>query len=78
MDVSHLEEMSGGPTLTVACLASSQKIAFMEMSQRFHLDQLPKVLRTAMEGCKQVQTILDKAVREHLTHVGSAGDWGGK
>lgn len=76
MDVSHLEEVSGGPTLTVACLPSSQKIAFMEMSQRFHLDHLPKVLRTAMEGCREVQNILDKAVREHLTHVGSAGDWG--
>lgn len=76
MDVSHLEEVSGGPTLTVACLPSSQKIAFMEMSQRFHLDQLPKVLQTAMDGCREVQNILDKAVREHLTQVGSAGDWG--
>lgn len=46
------------------------------MSQRFHLDQLPKVLKTAMEGCREVQNILDKAVREHLTQVGSAGDWG--
>lgn len=76
MDISNLEEVSGGPTLTIAALPSSQKIAFMEMSQRFHLDYLPKVLKMAQEGCKEVQYILDKAVREHLAHVGSAGDWG--
>lgn len=76
MDVSHLEEASGGPTLTVASLPSSERIVFMEMSQRFHLDHLPKVLKTALDGCREVQNILDKAVREHLAHVGSAGDWG--
>lgn len=75
MDISHLEEVSGGPTLTVASLPNSHRIAFMEMSQRFHLDHLPKVLKTALDGCKEVQIILDKAVREHLAHVGSAGDW---
>ncbi|XP_037047575.1 exosome complex component RRP41 [Bradysia coprophila] len=75
MDISHLEEVSGGPTLTVASLPNSQRIAFMEMSQRFHLDHLPKVLKMALDGCKEVQIILDKAVREHLAHVGSACDW---
>lgn len=75
-DVSHLEEVSGGPTLTVAALPLSGKIAFMEMSQRFHLDYLPSVLQKALDGCKEVQNILDKSVREHLTHLGSASDWG--
>lgn len=76
VDVSHLEEISGGPTLTVAVLPSTQKIAFMEMSQRFHLDQMAKVLNTAIQGCKDIQAILDKAVRCHVTEIGSAGDWG--
>lgn len=75
VDVSHLEEVSGGPTLTVASLPSSGKIAFMEMSQRFHLDRLPHVLQKALDGCKDIQNILDKAVREHLTNLGSASDW---
>lgn len=75
MDVSHLEEMSGGPTLTVAALPISGRIAFMEMSQRFHLDSLPKVLETATEGCKEILSILDRAVREHLNQVGRTGDW---
>lgn len=76
VDVSHLEEMSGGPTLTVATLPISGKIAFMEMSQRFHLDSLPKVLECATQGCKEIFEILDKAVRDHLVQVGSTGDWG--
>ena len=76
MDVSNLEEISGGPTLTLATLPDSKEIVFMEMSQRFHITHLPKVLKTAVEGCNKVKEILDKAVREHLAHVGSAGDWG--
>ena len=76
MDVSNLEEISGGSTLTVASLPSSGKIAFMEMSQRFHLDQFPKVLETAIAGCKEVKNILDRAVRDHVIQLGSAGDWG--
>lgn len=75
MDVSHLEEVSGGPTLTVAALPYAGKIAFMEMSQRFHLDHYPKVLAAALQGCKEIQKILDEAVREHVTKMGMAGDW---
>ncbi|KAL9703719.1 hypothetical protein quinque_007237 [Culex quinquefasciatus] len=59
MDVSNLEEMSGGPTLT-----------------RFHLDHLPNVLETALQGCREVQKIIDQAVRDHVTQLGQAGDWG--
>lgn len=66
----------GGPTLSVASLPTSNRIAFMEMSQRFHLDHLPKVMEQALAGCQEIQSILDKAVREHLTKVGSASDWG--
>lgn len=43
----------------------------MEMSQRFHLDHLEKVINTALEGCKNVQVILDEAVRRHLQQNGS-------
>ncbi|KAL0272791.1 UNVERIFIED_CONTAM: hypothetical protein PYX00_005633 [Menopon gallinae] len=66
VDISHLEESSGGPTLTIAALPLSGKIALMEMSQRFHIDHLNKVISTALDGCKKIQIILDNAVREHL------------
>lgn len=76
LDVSHIEEVSGGPTLCISALPTSEKVALLEMSQRFHLDHLPKVLKTAMDGCKEVQKIIDKAVREYLAVVGAASDWG--
>uniref|UniRef100_A0A1A9UV02 RNase_PH domain-containing protein n=1 Tax=Glossina austeni TaxID=7395 RepID=A0A1A9UV02_GLOAU len=75
MDVSHFEEVSGGPTLTVASLPLSNKIAFMEMSQRFHLEHLPKVLEHALNGCRKIKAVMEKAVRKHLMQMGSVGDW---
>lgn len=75
IDVSHFEEMCGGPTLTVAALPISNKIAFMEVSQRFHLDHLAKVLQEALSGCREIQGIMETAIRDHLTQMGSAGDW---
>lgn len=48
----------------------------MEMSQRFHLDYLPKVMEQALTGCRAILKIMDQAVRDHVTLVGSAGDWG--
>lgn len=76
LDVSHIEEVSGGPTLCISALPTSEKVALLEMSQRFHLDHLPKVLQTAMDGCKEIQKIIDKTVREYLAVVGAASDWG--
>lgn len=75
IDVSNLEEITGGPVLTVAALPNSEKIAFMEMSQRFHLEELPHVLRAVMNGCKEVKNIMDKAVHEHLKEIGAASEW---
>lgn len=37
-DISHVEEVSGGPKLTIAALPTAEKIAFMEMSERFHIE----------------------------------------
>lgn len=74
-DVSHLEEITGGPTLTVASLPVSNKIVFMEMTQRFHLDNLPKVMEQALAGCREIKEIMETAIREHLIQMGSVGDW---
>ncbi|EDW12301.1 hypothetical protein AWZ03_007921 [Drosophila navojoa] len=74
-DISHIEEVSGGPKLTIAALPTAEKIAFMEMSERFHIDQLETVIETAMAGCREIRDILESAVKEHLIHIGSAADW---
>ncbi len=72
MDVSQFEEICGGPSLTIAALpqsrsgeGSDQKIAFVEMSQKFFLNDLNKIFDCALEGCEKIQQILDLAIREH-------------
>lgn len=75
VDISHQEEVIGGPTLTVAALPMSGKIVLMEMSRRFHLDHLPKVLEKALQGCKDIKTILDEAVRRHVEEFGNSTGW---
>lgn len=72
VDISYPEEILGGPTLTLAALPTSGKIVLLEMSQRFHIDHLSKVLRTALKGCQDIRTILDEAVRNHVEEMLSA------
>eukprot|EP00099_Drosophila_melanogaster_P007763 NP_001260437.1 Ski6, isoform B [Drosophila melanogaster] len=74
-DISQFEEVSGGPKLTVAALPTAEKIAFLEMSERFHIDHLETVIETAMAGCREIRDILEAAVKEHLLHMGSASDF---
>jgi hypothetical protein len=50
----------------------------MEMSQRFHLDHLPKVVERALQGCRDIYQILDRAVRRHIEVSGAAVRWGNK
>jgi exosome complex component RRP41 len=50
----------------------------MEMSQRFHLDHLPKVVECALQGCRDIHQILDRAVRRHIEVSGAAVGWGNK
>ncbi len=75
VDINNLEAVSGGPELTVAMLPKSGEIVLLEMSQRFHVDHLNKVLDVALEGCKNVYNILDKEVRKHVAQSGSAMGW---
>lgn len=76
VDISNLEESLGGPTLTVAMLPRSQQIALMEMSQRFHLDYLEPVLKTAMKGCDYTFRVLDLAVESYLSEIGGPNNFG--
>ena len=75
VDISSLESTTGGPELTVAVLPKSGEIVLTEMSQRFHMDHLEKVMEVALEGCRDVFNILDKEVRRHVSVVGSSLGW---
>ena len=65
VDLSSLET-SGAPELTAALLPRSGRLPLLEMSQRFHVDKLPELLDVAETACRDVHTILDRAVRRHV------------
>ncbi|TRY63849.1 hypothetical protein TCAL_06861 [Tigriopus californicus] len=75
VDINNLESTTGGPELTVAVMAKSGEIVLLEMSQRFHVDHLEKVMDLAMEGCQNIYHILDKEVRAHVSKRGSLLGW---
>jgi exosome complex component RRP41 len=77
VDISSLESTQGGPELTVAALPKTGEIVLLEMSQRFHLDHLDKVMEVALNGCKDIANILDKVVRQHVTAATASLDLGG-
>ncbi|CAB3225964.1 unnamed protein product [Arctia plantaginis] len=66
VDVGHVEEAAGGVVLTVASLPSTGSIGLLEMSHRLHMDYFDVVMSRAMQGCRDIEVILDRAVREHL------------
>ncbi|KAI8423680.1 hypothetical protein MSG28_012716 [Choristoneura fumiferana] len=79
VDVGHVEEAAGGVCLTVAAMPTIGSIALLEMSHRLHMDYFDLVFSRAMQGCKDIQAILDAAVREHLAEgeqqeVGAGGE----
>lgn len=76
VDVSNLESSSGGPELTVAALPKTGEIVLLEMSQRFHVDHLEKVMDAALKGCTDIYNILDKVVRKHVEKSSSSLDLG--
>ncbi|XP_076454684.1 exosome complex component RRP41-like [Babylonia areolata] len=65
-DMNHLEESSGCPELTVATLAKSRNIVFLEMNSRLHEDHLSAVMERAVAGCADVYHVLDTAVRDYV------------
>ncbi len=75
LDISSLESTSGRPELTVAVLPKSGEVVLVEMSNRFHLDHLDRVMNVALEGCQKIYQILDKEVRAHLAAAGRDREW---
>ena len=71
LDISYVEESSGGAELIVATLPKSEQIVFLEMNSRLHEDNLSSVLDIAVKGCKDIHDVLNQAVRDHVGEVAS-------
>nr|XP_040149423.1 exosome complex component RRP41 isoform X1 [Ictidomys tridecemlineatus] len=65
-DLSHVEEAAGGPQLALALLPASGQIALLEMDARLHEDHLEQVLEAAAQAARDVHTLLDHVVRQHV------------
>lgn len=65
-DLSHVEEAAGGPQLALALLPASGQIALLEMDARLHEDHLERVLEAAAQAARDVHTLLDHVVRQHV------------
>ena len=59
----------------MAVLPKSGEIVLVEMSQRFHMDHLDKVMSVALEGCQKIYQILDKEVRNHVATASADLGW---
>ena len=56
----------------------SGQIVLLEMSHRFHMDHLEKVMDVALGGCRDIHALLDRAVRQHVANTGAQLGWQGK
>ncbi|KAB5578786.1 3' exoribonuclease family, domain 1-domain-containing protein [Coniochaeta sp. 2T2.1] len=63
LDLNHQEEQEL-PSLTVATLGASDRIAVLVCESRVQISRLEGMLAVGVDGCKQVREILDRVVRE--------------
>ena len=72
LDINYMEESSGGPQLSLAILPKSEKIVLFQMDSRLHVDNIEKVLKLAMKGCKDVYTLLRQTVHDYSMQAASS------
>ncbi|EFN89690.1 exosome complex component RRP41 [Harpegnathos saltator] len=76
LDANFVEEYSPGVTLSVVALPGTSEVESNEnglivvahgTGQRLHLSHLEALKQRALQGCKDIRTIMDQSVRQHLT-----------
>ncbi|KAJ9132110.1 Exosome complex exonuclease RRP41 [Pleurostoma richardsiae] len=63
LDLNHQEEQEL-PSLTVATLGDSDRVAVLVCESRLQISRLEGMLAVGIDGCKQVREILDQVVRD--------------
>jgi len=63
LDLNHQEEQEL-PSLTVATLGDTDRVAVLVCESRVQVGRLEGMLAVGVDGCKQVRAILDRVVRE--------------
>jgi exosome complex component RRP41 len=72
LDLNHQEEQEL-PSLTVATLGQSDRVAVLVCESRVQIGRLEGMLAVGVDGCKQVRELLDRVVREHGSKMVQSG-----
>jgi exosome complex component RRP41 len=69
IDINHLEESSGSPHFSLALLPNYDQIVLLESASRMHVDNLDKMIESAMVGCKDIYAIVNKYVKARVASI---------
>jgi len=70
VDVTQVEQNSGGAFLPVVIKAQSEDIIFMQLDSRLSLELLDDAMAAGIGGCKRVQAYMEAAIRKDtITHT---------
>lgn len=72
LDLNHQEEQEL-PSLTVATLGATDRVAVLVCESRVQASRLEGMLAVGVDGCKQVREILDRVVRDKGRKMVSEG-----
>jgi exosome complex component RRP41 len=69
VDLTHVEEMACGSVLTLGLLPAKRAQAFLEMSSRFHFENVDQVSRAAEDGCARIYKYLGGEVTQMIRYL---------
>ena len=64
LDVTQLEQNTGGAYMPIVIKARSDEIVFMQLDSRLSLDHLRQAMDPGVEGCKLVKDYIEAAIRK--------------
>lgn len=64
LDVTQLEQNTGGAYIPIVIKARSDEIVFMQLDSRLSLDNLQQAMDRGVEGCKLVKDYIEAAIRK--------------
>lgn len=64
LDVTQIEQNTGGAYMPVVIRARSDEIVFMQLDSRLSLDHLEVAMQKGVEGCKLVKDYIEAAIRK--------------
>jgi ribonuclease PH len=61
------EQNSGGAYLPVAIKSRSEEIVYLHLDSRLSVERLEEAMAAAIDGCKKIRTIMQDAMKAHMT-----------